>query len=195
MPRPSSPVEGKRRTKANRKTRTRLLQASDIYQEYPKHKYHPSLGKDRRTGNWNSRIVHSRAEERELGDGWYDNPGHDFKEGSAIKRSAPPLKKQIQFARTMATAGRLPPAVLVGKGQAKILIGRTWEERRQFLTSARETLTQEHSLKLRIDAILDPVWPENWICLIRGGSLRPGLDARDNGSTRCRESWIHFGLC
>ena len=39
------------------------------------------------------------------------------------------------------------------------------------------------------------VWPENWTCLIRGGPSRLGLDARDNGSSRCRASWIHFGLC
>jgi hypothetical protein len=38
--------------------------------------------------------------------------------------------------------------------------------------------------------ILHPYGPENWICLIRGGSLQPGLVARDNAFSvrRCADT-------
>jgi hypothetical protein len=62
--------------------------------------------------------------------------------------------------------------VRVGNSQAKILIGTTWEERRQFLISARFTLTQDHPLKLRIDAILGP---EKWSQILNGAN--DALDA------------------
>ena len=56
-----------------RKAKTSATTTVYTHQEYPKCKYHPSLGTDV-SGTANCKIVRDSEEEKALGEGWYDTP-------------------------------------------------------------------------------------------------------------------------